>query len=94
MLEGYEVVDEGHVGGQEQVPSEWKTIRAVFHNFASLSSKKGDMTYSPALECHGVEVENSIIPWRRSRRRGRIRISLFRKFVLFVDEKDQGAVQH
>lgn len=53
MLEGYEVVDEGHVGGQEQVPSEWKTIRAVFHNFASLSSKKGDKTYSPAWNATG-----------------------------------------
>lgn len=53
MSEGYEVVDEGHVGGQEQVPSEWKTIRAVFHNFASLSSKKGDKTYSPAWNATG-----------------------------------------
>ena len=62
MASRYEVTDEGHVGGQEQVESEWKTIRAVFHNFASLPSKRGDVTRSPVLECHGFKWKVVIIP--------------------------------
>ena len=38
MVSGYQVVDEVHVGGGEEFPSEWKTIRAVFHNFTDLLS--------------------------------------------------------
>ena len=62
MSTNYEVVDEVHVGGQEQVPSEWMTIRAVFHNFASLPSKLGDITKSPVLECHGLEWKVQLYP--------------------------------
>ena len=62
MSRRHEVVDEVHVGGREQVPSEWKTIRAVFHNFAELPSKRGDMTQSPVLECHGFKWTVGIYP--------------------------------
>ncbi len=55
----YEVVDEVRFGDQEHdkegVPSEWKTVRAVFPNFAELPSKRGDFTLSPVLKCHGLE---------------------------------------
>ena len=62
MSTGYEVVDVGHVGGHEQGPSEWKTIRAVFHDFASLPSERGAMTFSPVLECHGLKWKVLIYP--------------------------------
>ena len=62
MSSGYEVVDEVHVGGHDQVESEWKTIRAVFHNFASLPSKKVDNIKSPVLECHGLKWTIQLFP--------------------------------
>jgi len=54
MASGYEVVDEDHGGGQEGVASEWKTIRAVFPNFAGLPAKRGDLKSSAVLKCHGL----------------------------------------
>ena len=62
MSSGYKIVDEGHVGGQEQVASEWETIRAVFHNFAKLPSKRADRTDSPVLKCHGLEWQIMLFP--------------------------------
>ena len=62
MSSGYEVVNEVHVGGQEQVASEWKTNRVVFHDFAGLSSKRGDCTLSPVLECHGLKWRIALYP--------------------------------
>ena len=62
MASGYEVVDESHVGGLEQVESEWKTVRAVFHNFASLPSQRGNFTVSSVLECHGLKWRIIIYP--------------------------------
>ena len=62
MASGYEVVDEGHVGDQGQFPSEWKTIRVVFHNFADLPSNRGDNTESPVLKCHGLEWQVRLYP--------------------------------
>ena len=55
MSSGYEVVDEVCFGEQEGVPSEWKTARAMFPDFAALSSGRGDRTDSPVLKCHGLE---------------------------------------
>ena len=55
MSSGYKVVDEDHVGGREQVASEWETIRAVFHNFSELPAKRDDLTESKVLKCHGLE---------------------------------------
>ena len=57
MSSGFEVVDEGHVGGREQVSSEWKTIRATFHHF-----ERGDKTESPVLECHGLRWKVQVYP--------------------------------
>jgi len=62
MSSGYKVVDKGHVGGQEQVVSEWETIQVVFHDFAELSSKRGDSTWSPVLECHGLKWQIQLYP--------------------------------
>ena len=62
MSSGYEVVDETIVGGNEQVPSEWKTIRATFRNFAELPSERGDKTESSILECHGLEWTIQLYP--------------------------------
>ncbi len=62
MSSGYEVVDEGHVGGREQFPSEWKTIRAVFHNFADLPSQRDIVTPSTVLKCHGLEWQIMLYP--------------------------------
>ena len=62
MSGGYEVVDEDHVGGREGVASEWKTIRAVFHNFANLPSKRNDCTESKVLKCHGSEWQIRLFP--------------------------------
>ena len=53
MASGYEVVDEDRGGGREGVASEWKTIRAVFPNFAGLPSERGDVKSSAVLKCHG-----------------------------------------
>lgn len=47
------VVAETHVGGAEQVRSEWHTIRAVFHNFSELPSKRGEGVCSETMNCHG-----------------------------------------
>jgi len=58
----YEIVDEDHVGGREGVASEWKTIRAVFHNFAFLPSKRGVHTESKVLKCHGLEWQIELYP--------------------------------
>ena len=55
MSSGYEVVDEDRGGGQEGVASGWKTIRAVFPNFAGLPAKRGDFKSSAVLKCHGLE---------------------------------------
>ena len=62
MSSGYEVVDKGHVGGREQVASEWKTIQVVFHDFAELPSERGDLTLSPVLKCHGLEWQIMLYP--------------------------------
>jgi len=62
MASRYEVVDEDHVGGQNQVAAEWKTIRAVFHNFAKLSAKEGDITASQVLKCHALEWQIQVYP--------------------------------
>ena len=62
MSSGYEVVDESHVGGQEGAASEWKTIRAVFHNFEELPSERGDQTESKVLKCHGLEWTIALYP--------------------------------
>ena len=59
MSSGYEVVDGGHVGGPL---SEWKTIRAVFHNFAELPSERNGCTLSPVLKCHGSEWQIMLYP--------------------------------
>ena len=55
MSGAYEIVDEVRVGGNEQVASEWKTIRAVFPYFAELPSEPDRRTDSPVLKCHGLE---------------------------------------
>ena len=62
MASGYEVVDEDHGGGQEGVASEWKTIRAVFPNFAGLPAKRGDLKSSAVLKCHGLEWRIQLYP--------------------------------
>ena len=62
MASGYEVVDEVRFGDQEGVASEWKTIRAVFPNFAELPSERGDQTDSPVLKCHGLKWTIEIFP--------------------------------
>ena len=66
MASGYEVVDEVRFGdqevSQEQVESEWKTIRAVFPNFADLPSERGVSTDSPNLKCHGFEWRIELFP--------------------------------
>ena len=62
MSSGYEVVDEVRFGDQEGFPSEWKTIRAVFPNFAELPSKRDDHTDSPVLKCHGMEWDIWLCP--------------------------------
>ena len=62
MSSRYEVVDEGHVGGREQFLSEWKTIRAVFHNFADLPFVRGRVRSSPVLKCHGSEWKVQLYP--------------------------------
>lgn len=66
MASGYEVVDEVRLGDQEAsqegVASEWKTIRAVFPNFAELPSERGDETHSPVLKCHGFKWTINIFP--------------------------------
>ena len=54
-----EIIDIDHIGGDggpEEVKgflSEWKTIRAVFHDFESLPHKRGDSVPSKAFHCHG-----------------------------------------
>ena len=59
----YEVVDEVRFGDREGVlPSEWKTIRAVFPNFAELPSQRGNVTLSPVLKCHGLEWRIQLYP--------------------------------
>mmetsp|Transcript_29707 Transcript_29707/g.69706 ORF Transcript_29707/g.69706 Transcript_29707/m.69706 type:complete len:286 (-) Transcript_29707:515-1372(-) len=67
MSSGYEVVDKGHVGGQEQISSDWKTIQVVFHDFAELPSKRGDRTLSPVLKCHGLEWQIQLYPGGHSK---------------------------
>ena len=63
MSSGYEVVDEDRGGGgQEGVASEWKTIRAVFPNFAGLPAKRDDHTESKVLKCHGFEWTVALYP--------------------------------
>ena len=62
MHGGYEVVDEDHVGGREHFLSEWKTIRAVFHNFEELPSERGHQTESKVLKCHGLEWQIQLFP--------------------------------
>jgi len=47
------IVAVSHVGGKEQVDSEWHTIRAVFHNFADLPHHRGERVDSSTMECHG-----------------------------------------
>ena len=47
------IVAVGHVGGKEQVDSEWHTVKAVFHDFADLPHAFGEHVQSPTLECHG-----------------------------------------
>ena len=62
MSAGHKVVDEVFVGGSEQIRSEWQTIRATFRNFAQLPSKRGDMTESLVLECHGLKWTIQLFP--------------------------------
>ena len=63
MSNGFEVVDEGHVGGgREHFPSEWKTIRAVFHNFSDLPSERHSIVDSPVLKCHRLEWQIRLFP--------------------------------
>ena len=47
------VVAVDHIGGREQVESEWQTIRAVFHDFETLRHERGDCTKSARMECLG-----------------------------------------
>ena len=62
MSSGYKVVNEVHVGGREQVPSEWVTNRVVFHNFAEVPAERGVGTSSPVFECHGLEWQIMLYP--------------------------------
>ena len=62
MSTGYKVVDEVTVGDDEQVMSEWQTIRATFRDFATLPSERGVRTDSPVLKCHGLEWQIIIYP--------------------------------
>ena len=63
MATKYEVVDEGHSSGNGgKIRSEWKTIRAVFNNFESLPSKRGEVTKSPVLKCHGLDWQVKLNP--------------------------------
>ena len=66
MASEYEVVDEIRYGEQEEqvasVASEWKTVRAVFPNFAELPSERGVQIDSPNLKCHGLEWRVEIFP--------------------------------
>mmetsp|Transcript_21616 Transcript_21616/g.44564 ORF Transcript_21616/g.44564 Transcript_21616/m.44564 type:complete len:305 (+) Transcript_21616:593-1507(+) len=47
------IVAVSHVGGKEQVDSEWHTIKAVFHDFADLPHNRGELLESSTMECHG-----------------------------------------
>ena len=66
MASGYEVVDvvryEDQEVSQEGVASEWKTVRAVFPNFAELPAGRDDFTESPVLKCHGLEWTIELYP--------------------------------
>ena len=62
MSSGYKVVNEVHVGGEEQVTSEWQTNRVVFHHFSDLPSKRGECTQSPVFECHGLKWTVDLYP--------------------------------
>ena len=55
------VVAVSNVGGG-QLPSEWHTIRAIFHNFADLPSERDDAVYSDSMECHGLDWRISLYP--------------------------------
>ena len=62
MTSSSEIVDVGHVGGVEEVTSDWKGIWSVFHNFALLPSECGKFVSSPLLECHGLQWRVDLYP--------------------------------
>ena len=62
MSSGYELVGVSHIGGREQVKSGWKTIRAVFHNFAGMPQEPGRYAKSDAMDCHGFPWEVRLHP--------------------------------
>ena len=62
MSSGYELVGVSHIGGREQVKSGWKTIRAVFHNFAGMPQEPGRYAKSDAMDCHGFPWEVRLYP--------------------------------
>ena len=55
------VVAVSNVGGG-QLPSEWHTIRAIFHNFADLPAERDDAVYSDSMECHGLDWRMLLYP--------------------------------
>jgi len=55
------VVAVSNVGGG-QLPSEWHTIRAIFHNFADLPAEREDVVCSDSMECHGLDWRISLYP--------------------------------
>ena len=89
MSSGYEVVDEVCFGEQEGVPSEWKTARAMFPDFAALSSGRGDRTDSPVLKCHGLEWRIWLYPGGD---RYSIHFNVFAQRVLLKRKEGQGQV--
>ena len=55
------IVAVSHVGGQ--LPSEYHTIRAIFHNFASLPAERNEsVVHSDPMECHGFEWRITLYP--------------------------------
>ena len=76
MSTNTEIVDVGHVGGVEEVASDWKGIRAVFHNFASLASERGKFVSSPLLGCHGLQWRIDLYPGGDARTSGAVKVSV------------------
>ena len=78
MSSGYEVVSENRVGGREQFPSAWKTIRTTFHDVADLPSERDNYTDSPVHVSHGLEWQIRIYPGGHSESREEdVFVSLF-----------------
>ena len=83
------IVAECHIGGKAgQIESDWRTIRATFHNFESFPHQRGERVRSETMECHGIQWRVFVYPRGHRNTTGAKKVSVEVGCVTVEDEQE------